>query len=140
MNLHMGRRERGRGVSLLSFFFLSSVVLPFHSPPLSLSLYLSRSLSLLSLLSLSPSARHFFFLCSVFFFKKFFCLQSALRVSLLNDNDNDRSSSWLSLCTRSLACLECARAVAHFIVGEHVRNMHENNCPSITVQTSCHLE
>ena len=87
----------GRG-SLLSFFFLSSVVLfplPLPSPPLSLSL--SFSFSFCALFSLS--ARHSFFLGSFLFFI-FFCLQSALCVSFLNDNDNDRSSNGLSLYTR----------------------------------------
>ena len=56
----------------------------------------------------------------------FLSLLSAL--SLLNDDDNDRSSSWLSVHT-ALTCPECqsAWALAHSLWDEHVRFMQETS-------------
>ena len=68
------------------------------------------------------------------------CLQSALCVSFVNDNDNDRSSSWLSV-HMALTCPEGqSAAVAHSLLGEHVRHPERNNCPGNPVQATCHLE
>ena len=82
LNLH---KEASLSLSLLSFS-LPSFSFSFSSSLFSSSFSLSLSLSLL--VTLSFSARF-----------PFFCLQSALCVSVLNYNDNDRSSSWLSLYT-----------------------------------------
>ena len=105
------------------FFFLSSVVLP--------SLSLSRSLSLLSVfLALS------LFVCPSFSLSSSLLFSSLLSFSLpslvfflfsLSNNDNDHSSSRLSLCTHGSNLPECQSActLAHSLFGEHVRIMQE---------------
>ena len=77
-------------LSLLSFS-LSSSSLPSFSFSFSSSLF-SSSFSLLSLCS----SLFLSVLVSLF---KIFSVSSQLSESVLNDNDNDRSSSWLSLYT-----------------------------------------
>ena len=114
----------------LFFFPLTSSSLP------SFSLSLSLSLSLLSLslsLSLSLLVTLSFSLCS--FPLKLFS-SHLLCVSVLNDNDNDRSSSWLSLYTQlSLAVSARVRGLWPLPCRAHLRIMQET-----TVLASCHLE
>ena len=105
-------RSHGNSRSLALHLSLSSRV------SLSLSLFthvaLSSKTSLSLFLSLSLS------LCSSLFLSLFSLNNS------LNNNDTDRSSSWLSLYT-TLTCPECqsAWALAHSLSGEHVRIMQE---------------
>ena len=69
-------------------------------------------------------------------------LVGSLSLSVLNNNDNDRSSSWLSLYTRPYLALR-ARVpgpLAHSLSGEHVRIMQSNYCLKTPLQASCHLE
>ena len=79
-------------------------------------------------------------LVSLSFFH-FFCLQSALCVSVLNDNDNDCSSSWLSLCTWLWLALS-ARVRRRWSTPcwANMFASCRNNCLGIPVQASCSLE
>ena len=93
-----------------------------HKGCLSLSLS-SPSLFLLVLSSLSLFLRAFLVLFSLLF--------------TLSNNDNDHSSSRLSpVYTRALTCLSVLWLIPCRTCSHHARN----NCPGITVQTSCHLE
>ena len=91
------------------------------------------SLSLSSHVSLSSHSSLFF---SVSFHLSFFLF---FLKNSFNNSDNDRSSSYLSART-ALTCLELqsAWAVAHCLLGEHVRIMQETFL-GIPVQASCHL-
>ena len=100
LNLHT------EGFSAFSVFldFCLSFLFSLFSPSLSLLSSLLTSLSSFSLLSLSL-------------------------VFSLSTDDNDHSSSRLSLCTHGSDLRECrsACALAHSLSGEHVRFMEETN-------------
>ena len=106
-----GRFEGTHG-SVLKVVAPSLSISPFLL--VSLSLFLRSCVSLLShvslFLSLSAHLSFSFFLFSL--------------SNSVNNNDNDRSSSWLSLYT-AMTCPECRTAwpLAHSLSGEHVRIM-----------------
>ena len=104
-------------------------------------LSLCLSLSLVSYVSLSRSTRHSllvslsFSICSSLFLS-FFCFLSALSLSLsvFNDDDYRRHTA--------LACPEGQGActLAHSLLGEHVRIMHETIVQVVLSKPWCHLE
>ena len=79
------------------------------------------SISILSCVTLSFSLCSSLFLSLFARLSYFFCLFSALSVSVLNDDDNDRSFSLLSLYTRPRLALRARVpcASAHSLSGEH---------------------
>ena len=120
------------------FFFLSSVVLfplplPFPSPSLSLFIFLV--LFLCSLLSL--------FLLVTLSFSFSLSLSLSRRLSLLSATMTMITRPVGSLCVHTvLTCLECQSACAFgpLPVCRTCSYHARNNCPSITVQSLCHLE
>ena len=57
-----------------------------------------------------------------------------------NNKDNDRSSSWLSVHTVQSCLRARVRGPWPIPYGLTCSHHARNNCPSVTVQASCHLE
>ena len=96
---------------------------PFH---LFVLIYLSSHLSPLISISLLLCLYFFSSPSLSLFISLFFSSLLLSALPLFNDDDNDRSSGWLSVHTAlTFPVCQSACTVAHSLLGEHVRNMQE---------------